>query len=153
MKIDPSQMKRGSGGSYSGNVTPTRFTFQTPELIYPLKITSISVKDHTEALLYIMAPKKVAIPGSGLEYAKRLKGDDIKRLKSGKVAIPQSAYASHEVQKHDFKNLRGWLKKGMFLTKVRRVYTKQEMNDDLRIKYAGNNTEHVTYPDCGGAPP
>jgi Uncharacterized protein conserved in bacteria (DUF2330) len=59
MKIDPKQMKPRADGTYEGNVTPTRFTFTTPELIYPLRITQISVKDFTEALFYVQSPDKV----------------------------------------------------------------------------------------------
>src|SRR5258708_8111744 len=59
MKIDPMQMKKRADGSFEGEVTPTRFTFTSEKLIYPLKITQISVKDQTEALLYIQAPHKV----------------------------------------------------------------------------------------------
>lgn len=63
MKIDPMQMKRRPDGTYSGEVTPTRFTFASEKLIYPLKITQISVKDKTEALFYVQAPYKVDLPG------------------------------------------------------------------------------------------
>jgi hypothetical protein len=44
-------------------VTPTRFQFASDQLIYPLKITQISVKDKTEALFYVQAPYKVDLPG------------------------------------------------------------------------------------------
>jgi hypothetical protein len=64
MKIDPKQMKRTGNGSYTGDVTPTRFTFSSPRLIYPLRITQISVPDQTEALFYIQAPYKMDLPGS-----------------------------------------------------------------------------------------
>src|SRR5262249_11699231 len=63
MKIDTMQMKKNKDGSYSGEVTPTRFTFTTGKLTYPLKITQISVKDKTEALFYVQAPFKVDLPG------------------------------------------------------------------------------------------
>src|SRR5438045_3736764 len=36
MKIDPKQMKRAADGSYTGDVTPTRFTSSSPRRIYPL---------------------------------------------------------------------------------------------------------------------
>src|SRR5262245_61335926 len=45
MKIDTMQMKRNKDGSYAGEVTPTRFQFASDKLIYPLKITQLSVKD------------------------------------------------------------------------------------------------------------
>src|SRR5262249_24066839 len=50
-------------GSYAGEVTPTRFQFTSDKLVYPLKITQISVKDKTEALFYVQAPYKVDLPG------------------------------------------------------------------------------------------
>ncbi len=63
MKIDPAQMKRNADGSYTGEVTPTRFTFTTEQCIYPLKITQISVKDKTDALLYVQAPQQMDLQG------------------------------------------------------------------------------------------
>ena len=49
MKIDTMQMKRNKDGSFAGEVTPTRFQFTSDKMVYPLKITQISVKDKTEA--------------------------------------------------------------------------------------------------------
>src|SRR5439155_5922122 len=63
MKIDTMQMKKNKDGSYAGEVTPTRFTFSSDKLVYPLKITQISVKDKTEALFYVQAPFKVDLQG------------------------------------------------------------------------------------------
>jgi hypothetical protein len=63
MKIDTMQMKRNPDGTFVGEVTPTRFQFATPRLVYPLKITQLSVKDKTEALFYVQAPFKVDLPG------------------------------------------------------------------------------------------
>jgi hypothetical protein len=63
MKIDTMQMKKNKDGSYTGDVTPTRFQFTTDKLVYPLKITQLSVRDKTEALFYVQAPTKVDLPG------------------------------------------------------------------------------------------
>jgi hypothetical protein len=63
MKIDTMQMKRNPDGSFAGEVTPTRFQFASEQLVYPLKITQLSVKDKTEALFYVQAPYKVDLPG------------------------------------------------------------------------------------------
>src|SRR5256885_14251916 len=38
MKIDSKAMKKNPDGSYAGEVTPTRFTFETEKCMYPLKI-------------------------------------------------------------------------------------------------------------------
>ena len=63
MKIDTLQMKKNKDGSYTGDVTPTRFTFTSEELVYPLKITQVSVQDKTDALFYVQAPYKVDLQG------------------------------------------------------------------------------------------
>ncbi len=63
MKIDTTQMKRRPDGSFDGEVTPTRFQFTSEKLVYPLKITQISVKDKTEALFYVQSSTKVDLPG------------------------------------------------------------------------------------------
>ncbi len=63
MKIDTMQMKRNKDGTFAGDVTPTRFQFTSDQLVYPLKITQISVRERTEALFYIQAPFKVDLPG------------------------------------------------------------------------------------------
>src|SRR5262249_45445502 len=63
MKIDTMQMKKNKDGTFSGDVTPTRFQFASEKLVYPLKITQISVKEHTEALFYVQAPYKADLPG------------------------------------------------------------------------------------------
>jgi hypothetical protein len=63
MKIDTMQMKKNPDGSFTGDVTPTRFSFNSDKLIYPLRITKISVKDTTEALFYVHAPSKMDLPG------------------------------------------------------------------------------------------
>jgi hypothetical protein len=57
------QMKRNKDGTFDGEVTPTRFQFASEKLIYPLKITQISVRERTEALFYVQAPFKVDLPG------------------------------------------------------------------------------------------
>lgn len=63
MKIDPKQMKRASNGHYTGEITPTRFTFSATQCFYPLKITQLSVKDKTDALFYVQAPGQMDLPG------------------------------------------------------------------------------------------
>jgi hypothetical protein len=63
MKIDTAQMKRNKDGSFAGEVTPTRFQFTSEKLVYPLKITQISVREKTEALFYVQAPYKCDLPG------------------------------------------------------------------------------------------
>jgi hypothetical protein len=59
MKIDSKAMKKAADGSYQGEITPTRFTFESEQCIYPLKITQLSVKDKTDALFYVQSSKQM----------------------------------------------------------------------------------------------
>ena len=47
-------------GTVTGNI---HFQFKSEQLVYPLKITQISVREKTEALFYVQAPFKVDLPG------------------------------------------------------------------------------------------
>jgi hypothetical protein len=255
MKIDTLQMKKKDDGTYTGEVTPTRFKFSSEKLIYPLKITQLSVKKETEALFYVQAPFKVDLPGANtyqfqwvsmldaasgctpgglpgkgddwlkviagekadllkraealgfafqsgkrpqanpqgrtpttLEWAKRLTWEDIQMLrglrpysekvpnvdagfKAADFRQPQrAAFASQVIQQRldwckkdhpdgylvreaparDVRQLRllvGHLQEGQFLTKFRKVFTRDEMNEDLtfvpaRIGEAEDTSEY-----------
>jgi hypothetical protein len=247
MKIDALQMKKRKDGSFLGELTPTRFQFTSAQLIYPLKITQLSVKEKTEALFYVQTAEKVDLPGeltyqyqwlgllqnartwmdksqgelpgfqdewlkatktdspaflkrgeeigyafkpgrrpeanskghspTTLEWAKRLTKYDIRVLKgesaySDKMPDPDEGFTARDLaderkgdsvrktivkrqvtyQKDrpegylvreapasdvkELKVLAGHLKEGQFLTKFRKTFTKDEMNDDLLIVHA-----------------
>jgi len=184
MKIDPMQMKK-KDGSYEGEVTPTRFTFASEKLVYPLKITQISVKDKTEALFYVQAAHKVDLPGdfsyeftwtpmwnqaAGFAIPEKLTKqesewqkhvqptvqDDIKKVNDLRTKKHEPATLewakkitekdvgllegkekyNREAPKEDIeklKLLKGHVKKGQFVTKLRKVFAKDEMSDDLEF--------------------
>jgi hypothetical protein len=190
MKIDPMQTRKNPDGTYAGEITPTRFTFTSERLIYPLRITQISVKDSTEALLYIQAPHKVdlparwsyqhtwapmwqqalgfavpervtaqekgwntvvteAMPGlqsqmqdsrrglsdwqpTRLEWARKLDGVDMRML-DGTVKFDRQADPGAVQQ---LKILRGHLKEGQWVTKIRKVFQREEMTGDLEFTRA-----------------
>jgi hypothetical protein len=199
MKIDPMQMKKKPDGTFEGEITPTRFNFASEKLVYPLKITQISVKVKTEALFYIQAPSKMDLPGGAsyqfsfvpmwsnatsfaipekltqeevawqsfvrpklsdfnqreqemrrnqrqpatLEWAKRLRPHDMAVLE-GKERYNRDAPAE-DVGK--LKLLRGHVKEGQFITKIRKVFTKPEMEDDLELVRArvGEREDNMEY--------
>jgi len=199
MKIDPMQMKKKKDGSYEGEVTPTRFTFASDKLVYPLKITQISVKDKTEALFYVQAAHKVDLPGdfsyeytwtpmwsqaSGFAVPEKLTKqesewqkhvqptmqDDLKKvndLRSKKHEPATLEWAkkvtekdvgllegkekyNREAPKEDvekLKLLKGHVKKGQFVTKLRKVFAKDEMSDDLEFVRArvGDKDDDIEY--------
>jgi hypothetical protein len=199
MKIDPMQMKKKPDGSYEGEVTPTRFTFASEKLVYPLKITQISVKDKTEALFYVQTAHKVDLPAqfsyqptwqpmwsqatgfalpekltreetawqqhvqpkvqglaqeaqqqrqkgrepATLEWAKKITDNDIAVLE-GKKAYNREA-PQEDIAK--LKLLKGHVQKGQFITKMRKVFTKAEMDQDLEFVRAkvGGQDDNIEY--------
>jgi hypothetical protein len=199
MKIDAMQMKKKADGTFDGEVTPTRFTFASEKLVYPLKITQISVKDKTEALFYVQGAHKVDLPGdfsyectwtpmwsqatsfavpekltkeetawqkhvqpraqeftqkanelrqkkhepATLEWAKKLTEGDLDILTGEKKY-------NREAPPEDVKNLKllkGYLKKGQFVTKLRKVFAKDEMEADLEFVQArvGGQDDAIEY--------
>jgi hypothetical protein len=199
MKIDTMQMKRKPDGSFDGEVTPTRFTFASEKLVYPLKITQISVKDKTEALFYVQTAHKVDLPGdfsyactwtpmwsqatgfavpekltkeetawqkhvqpkaleflqkvnalrqkkhepATLEWAQKLTDSDLDILTGEKKY-------NRDAPPEDVKNLKvlkGHLKKGQFVTKLRKVFAKDEMDSDLEFVQArvGDQADDIEY--------
>jgi hypothetical protein len=199
MKIDPMQMKKKKDGSYEGEVTPTRFTFPSEKLVYPLKITQISVKDKTEALFYVQAAHKVDLKGdfsyeftwtpmwsqaTGFAVPEKLTKeetawqahvqprvqDDLKKVNElrGKKHEPSTLEwakkigdkdvgilegeekYNREAPKEDvekLKLLKGHIKKGQFVTKLRKVFAKDEMSDDLEFVRAkvGDKDDDIEY--------
>ena len=257
MKIDTMQMKRNKDGSFAGEVTPTRFQFSSEKLVYPVKITQISVKDKTEALFYVQAPYKVdlqgdmsyqytwvpmlqaasgctpgGLPGKGgdwlkaindqiptvlkrgqglgfnfvsgqrpqpnkkghipttMEWARKLTAEDVKVL-VGKAPYSEKVpnvdegftqadlkdpkraaaifkviqarlakarqerpigYLVRSAPKEDVNKLRelsGHLQAGLFITKFRKIFARDEMNDDLELVAArlGQNEDNSEYEE------
>ena len=199
MKIDPMQMKKKPDGSYEGEVTPTRFTFASDKLVYPLKITQISVKDKTEALFYVQAAHKVDLSGDfsyeftwtpmwsqatgfavpeklteqerdWLKHAQPTVQDDLKKVNDLRAKKHEPATLewakkitdkdvgllegkekyNREAPKEDvdkLKLLKGHVKKGQFVTKLRKVFSKDEMSEDLEFVRAkvGNKDDNIEY--------
>jgi hypothetical protein len=197
MKIDPMQQKRRPDGTYAGEVTPTRFTFASAKLIYPLRITRISVPDQTEALFYVQAPHKMDLPGqwsyqhtwapmwqqalafavpekitaqekawrtvveaalprlgrpgqtvpgyqpTRMEWAKRLDRTDMGVI-DGTVKFDRQADAEAIRQ---LKILKGHLRQGQWITKLRKVFRKDEMTQDLEFTRAmlGGKPDEMEY--------
>jgi hypothetical protein len=208
MKIDAMQMKKKGDGGYEGAVTPTRFQFATEKLVYPLKITQISVKDQTEALFYVQAPHKVDLPGdfsyeftwtpmwsqatsfalpdkltkqeqdwqkhvqpkvqgdlqkvqqlrgqkhepATLEWAKKITDSDLAVL-DGKKPYNRQA-PKEDVGK--LRLLKGHVQKGRFISKIRKVFRKDEMGDDLefvRAKVGGQEDDMEYFSILPTSPP
>ena len=143
-------------------MTPTRFQFSSEKLIYPLKITQISVKDKTEALFYVQAPTKIDLQGDNsyqytwipmLQAASGctpggLPGRGEQWLNAFGPQIPGLL---QRAQALDFRFVQGQRpqpnKQGQFVTKLRKVFTKDEMGEDLEFVRAkvGDKDDDIEY--------
>lgn len=127
-----------------GTIQPVSIEFETTEIIYPLKISSIN-KGVTEILLYVFAKYRTDIDGFKTEYAKWIETEDIKtpqymdymeRISSSKEIMPRYWYPSV------YYHLNQLLDDRYFLTKFRKEMWPKEMTDDLVIVQAENNKEY-----------
>jgi len=49
---------------YSGGIDPIRLTFSTPELVYPMRISVISLDYMAQVLLYVCSDHRLTFPGA-----------------------------------------------------------------------------------------
>lgn len=74
MRVNPSFLDPASGSAEyelsEGTIDPLRFNFNSPEPVYPLRISSLNPGD-TEVLLYVLAPQAYGHGSMELEYAER----------------------------------------------------------------------------------
>jgi len=125
----------------SGHAIPLKLEFATSKIVYPLKISAIEHQNNVRSdryyqnqqlgiLLYVIADNKQELPQFTAQYAGWLKKNSLENL----------AYDD---------NGNAWLrpvKDKYFLTKLYRLMTRAEMNSDLYLRQAGDNTT-VNAPD------
>ncbi len=150
VKIRPelNEVSQIEGDLYSGSVTPLRFSFQTDEIIYPMKLTKVALDysnymysqqeiDNEEELypsqyfqqggidviIYVLSESKVKMSQLDLQWANWLKSDEINLLENSE---------------------QNWLKSDhkLFLTKFYNfVYT-----DKIDQDYVFNPDENSKFP-------
>ncbi|MDD5109955.1 MAG: DUF2330 domain-containing protein [Patescibacteria group bacterium] len=110
---------------YQGYLQPLKLSFASDTLVYPLKISQMSVKPATaeagktaEVLIYVLAKHQVKAP---------------KFLREYNQAVNPGKLESREQQLHatDLDSLQAIITQEYFLTKLRRVFGKSEMDEDL----------------------
>ena len=128
MKIDEEENEGVPEEIYGDYIEPIKISFYTQTMIYPLKISQFSTKvpatkeessKTNEVLIYALANCQITAPRFGNEYARTIDPDyldDIEASVSG-----------------DLNTLQEIIKKEYFLTKIRRDFSKEEMDDDLYI--------------------
>ncbi len=139
-------------------ITPIKLSFQSDEIIYPLKISQFSTKEScdnlktlerrypnlnseevtnkckktNEILLYVLAHNKVQAPKFGMEYARWIDPDKL---------IEEENNMDHYIISN-LSGIKNIIDKKYFLTKLKRSFAKEEMDDDLYIVQAKDNQEY-----------
>jgi hypothetical protein len=109
MKIQAKEIVNNSE-YYSGVIQPIGIMFFSDEIVYPLKISSLSVPPGgTEVLVYAFSDERVTFPGAIEEYNAIITPNQLK----GYSILP------------------GLIDETFILTKLRKTFTSEEMGDDL----------------------
>ena len=106
-----------------GRLHPIRLTFQSDEIIYPMRLTSVSAADDLEVLTYVFYDTQVSMPGGTVEYADTVIRTDIEQ---------------------SYPRIYDLLSGDSFVTKVRKTYaTGNDITDDIYFSAvdAGSNTD------------
>jgi hypothetical protein len=127
------------GNLDKGVLPPIKIVFNSNEIIYPFKITSVNPGE-TEVLLYTLAEYKTQISGFKIEYADWLNINDI-------PAKDYRIYGSR-IDWSYLKQLAG--EKEYFLTKHRAEFKTDEISGDIIAEKADNNKEDIMRVFEGG---
>jgi hypothetical protein len=109
MKIQAKEIVNNSE-YYSGAIQPIGIMFFSDEIVYPLKISSLSAPSGgTEVLVYTFSDERVTFPGAIEEYNKIVTPDELK----------------------EYPILQGLIDETFVLTKLRKNFSAEEMGEDL----------------------
>jgi len=109
MKIQPDEIVNNSE-NYSGAIQPIGIMFFSDEMIYPLKISTLSVPSWgTEVLIYAFSDERVTFPGAAEEYNSTITPDQLE----------------------EYPILLGLIDEPFVLTKLRKNFSAEEMDEDL----------------------
>ncbi len=101
------------------------FKFATSEIVYPMKISSLTSTDGISVYLYVIGLHKMFFDNAELLYANRISKDELEAI--------------HE----DFPVLFNYIREGDYITKLRRFYEHpQGMSSDITIYQSPDDTEY-----------
>ena len=109
MKIQHEETMNSSE-NYTGAIQPIGIMFFSDEMIYPLKISTLSAPSWgTEVLIYAFSDERVTFPGAAEEYNAIITPDQLK----------------------EYPILQGLIDETFVLTKLRKNFSAEEMDEDL----------------------
>ncbi|MCH8874101.1 DUF2330 domain-containing protein [candidate division KSB1 bacterium] len=125
MKLDPSQVPPLINQWWAATTSPAKITFDysNTSLTYPLKISAISTNERAEVLVYSIGKDPMRFPGAKVEYA-----NEIDETEAESIALQYPTMANY-------------IPPGVFVTKLRRTFTKSEMQQDIEIETTEDRRE------------
>jgi len=137
MKLDTAQAPENVDVWWTATTSPVRITFEHDgqTLPYPLKLSAISTDKRADVLVYTIASERMTFDGATAEYANK---------------VDNKEAAAIAVQYPEFATL---MAPGLFITKLRRNFSRAEMQQDIRVAPSDENSEfrQITYVNNGGA--
>jgi hypothetical protein len=107
-----------------------KITFETDNLVYPMKISALSSVDHVEVYLYIIDQHKMYFEGAELEYANRLTSDELDHIT------------------RDFPVLSDYVSEEDYITKLKTVYAEPaDISSDIYLYQSPDDTEYQEFWD------
>lgn len=100
-----------NGSDYTGGIEPVKFEFDSPEAVYPLRISSVN-KGASEIHLYVFADERQQEPGFNVTYASRFTADEAR----------------------SYPKLNELLDREYFLTKLERTMWPTQMTYDIVVE-------------------
>lgn len=125
MKLDTNQVPRFVNQWWAATTSPAKITFASDgsSLTYPLKISAISTNERMEVLVYTIGKDPYRFSGAKLEYANAIDEDEAEAIAE------------------NFPTLAQFATEGTFITKLRRTFSKSEMQDDIEISLTDDRSE------------
>jgi hypothetical protein len=130
MKVDADDLAKTTTSEpapiyyYGYGLEPVTFSFLSDDMVYPMRISSVSAYSSTVVNLFIIAEHRMQFPGAQTLYANRFSSGEISEL----AHLPALA---------------GLLEPGIFMTKLQRRYTPSQMSEDIVFTTAANDNEFV----------
>ena len=110
-----------------------KLTFATTDVVYPMKISSISSSTGNELYLYTIGEHKMFFDGAELEYANLISNEELDAIQI------------------DFPALAAYIERGSYITKLKCYYSMPEdMDDDIALYQSPDDTEYRKL--AGGGP-
>lgn len=126
MKLDTTQVPPVISQWWSATTSPAKITFAHSggPLTYPLKISSISTEDRMEVLVYTIGPEPIRFPDARVEYQNLLDDDEMRAILERYPALGKL------------------IEPGQFITKLRRIFDKKDMQEDVQLTPTTDRSEY-----------